>query len=194
MAAAKKTTKKAATKKTAAPKGGDRIGRGTRWTEEQVSLLLETVTSSRTAKEAFETVAKQLGKSTGTVQQKYYNLQKKTGASSGRRRGRPAGAPKATAAAATPRAPPQSSPLPTARHLRSPTSFRTPSDITVTSTSRRNSSAAPRTASAASTLRRTPPKTSISHEASKPTEYRSVCVPPGPNGPPPTFSLVRFRV
>lgn len=53
-----------------------RVGRGTRWTEEQVTLLLDTVKGSSTAKDAFETVARKLGKSTGTVQQKYYNLQK----------------------------------------------------------------------------------------------------------------------
>jgi len=115
MAAAKKTTPK---KKAVAPKGGDRIGRGTRWTEEQVSLLLETVTSSRTAKEAFETVAKQLGKSTGTVQQKYYNLQKKTGAPSSRRRGRPAGSAKSTPSSVSHRAPRQGASLPNANELR----------------------------------------------------------------------------
>lgn len=76
----------------AAVAGGERIGRGTRWTEDQVALLLDTVKGSATAKEAFETVAKQLGKSAGTVQQKYYNLQKQNGAgATPRRRGRPAG-------------------------------------------------------------------------------------------------------
>lgn len=80
--------------------GGERIGRGTRWTEDQVSLLLDTVKGSATAKEAFETVARQLGKSTGTVQQKYYNLQKATGGSTGtRRRGRPAGSTNRSTAA-----------------------------------------------------------------------------------------------
>ncbi len=73
----------------------DRIGRGTRWTEEQVNLLLETVTSSPTAKEAFEKVAAQIDKSAGTVAQKYYNIQKANGggttSGSGARRGRPAG-------------------------------------------------------------------------------------------------------
>lgn len=96
--ATKRTTKprRAASKatgtaKAAAAKGSDRVGRGTRWTEEQVRLLLDTVTASSTAKEAFETVAKQLGKSAGTVQQKYYNLQKQAGGNAPRRRGRPAG-------------------------------------------------------------------------------------------------------
>lgn len=116
MAAAKKTTAKK--RQAAAPKGGDRIGRGTRWTEEQVSLLLETVTSSRTAKEAFEAVAKQLGKSTGTVQQKYYNLQKQAGGGSGRRRGRPAGSTRAAATASSARSPRQANSLPTATDLR----------------------------------------------------------------------------
>lgn len=69
--------------------GASRVGRGTRWTEEQVSLLLDTVRGSSTAKEAFETVARQLGKSTGTVQQKYYNLQKqRSGGTTRRRAGR----------------------------------------------------------------------------------------------------------
>lgn len=63
----------------------DRIGRGTRWTEEQVAMLLDTVKGSDTAKEAFEQVAGQLGKSVGTVQQKYYNLQRKASGGSSRR-------------------------------------------------------------------------------------------------------------
>lgn len=86
----------------------DRIGRGTRWTDEQVTLLLKTVTSSPTAKEAFEVVARQIDKSAGTVAQKYYNIQKangspasaaRSGGTSSRARtaGRPAGRP-ATAA------------------------------------------------------------------------------------------------
>jgi hypothetical protein len=86
--AAKAGTK---TAKAAASAGGDRIGRGTRWTDAQVSLLLDTVKGSSTAKQAFEVVAKELGKSTGTVQQKYYNLQKATGGGAPRKRGRPAG-------------------------------------------------------------------------------------------------------
>ena len=90
MAAAKgkPKAKRAATAKVASA-AGDRVGRGTRWSEEQVKLLLDTVKGSATAKEAFEAVAKQLGKSTGTVQQKYYNLQKKAGGGSGRRGRRP---------------------------------------------------------------------------------------------------------
>ncbi|MEO6867886.1 MAG: hypothetical protein ABI200_07685 [Gaiellales bacterium] len=69
--------------------GGEKLGRGTRWTEEQVALLLDTVKASPTAKEGFEAVAKQLGKSAGTVQQKYYNLQRQGGGGAPRRRGRP---------------------------------------------------------------------------------------------------------
>lgn len=84
----------------------DRIGRGTRWTDEQVTLLLKTVTSSPTAKEAFEVVARQIDKSAGTVAQKYYNLQKANGspasasrgASPARATGRPAGRPAAARA------------------------------------------------------------------------------------------------
>ncbi|MCW2926877.1 MAG: hypothetical protein JWM86_845 [Thermoleophilia bacterium] len=84
--------------KAAASAGTERVGRGTRWTEDQVALLLETVGASRTAKEAFEAVARELGKSTGTVQQKYYNLQKANGTPAGRRRGRPRGAAASRAA------------------------------------------------------------------------------------------------
>jgi polyphosphate kinase len=82
----------------------DRIGRGTRWTDEQVALLLKTVTSSPTAKEAFELVARQIDKSAGTVAQKYYNLQKANGAPASAKRGssggRPAGRPAGRAAGA----------------------------------------------------------------------------------------------
>jgi hypothetical protein len=49
------------------------------------------VKDSATAKQAFETVARELGKSAGTVQQKYYNLQKATGGGAPKKRGRPAG-------------------------------------------------------------------------------------------------------
>lgn len=76
-----------------------RIGRGTRWTEAEVQLLLDTVTASSTAKDAFEQVARELGKSAGTVQQKYYNMKRKAGGPS--RRGRRAAT---TRAASAPRA------------------------------------------------------------------------------------------
>lgn len=91
--AAKGAARAATTKAVTA--GGQRIGRGTRWTEEQVKLLLDTVGATDTAKEAFEKVARELGKSTGTVAQKYYNLQKGSGGSGNggaRRGGRPRGA------------------------------------------------------------------------------------------------------
>ena len=62
---------------------------------------MDTVGASDTAKEAFEMVARELDKSSGTVAQKYYNLQKAAGgAASGARRGRPAGSGAATRAAA----------------------------------------------------------------------------------------------
>lgn len=83
---AAKSAAKASSKAMAA--GGERLGRGTRWTEEQVRLLMETVDVSSTAKEAFELVARELGKSTGTVAQKYYNIQKANGGGRGARRGR----------------------------------------------------------------------------------------------------------
>jgi hypothetical protein len=102
---AAKTATKTGTRAVAAAVSSDRIGRGTRWTEDQVTLLLSTVRNSATAKQAFETVAKELGKSTGTVQQKYYNLQKAAGGSSApRKRGRPAGSTNRSTASAAPRA------------------------------------------------------------------------------------------
>lgn len=50
-----------------------------RWTDAQVRLLLKTVKSSPTAKEAFAVVAEQLGKTPGTVQQKYYAVKRGKG-------------------------------------------------------------------------------------------------------------------
>lgn len=100
---AAKGAARAATSKAAAA-GGDRIGRGTRWTEAQVKLLLDTVKASDTAKEAFEKVARELDKSAGTVAQKYYNLQKgDSGSGGGSRRGRPrsASAARSTAGRST---------------------------------------------------------------------------------------------
>ena len=86
-------------------KGGAKIGRGTRWSEEQVALLLDTVKASKTAKEGFAVAAKQLGKNTGTVQQKYYAVVRAAGGGrvrkgSGRKPGRPAGSTKVAARAA----------------------------------------------------------------------------------------------
>ncbi len=122
--AAKGAAKSAARSATAASEkavadAAQRIGRGTRWTEEQVKLLLDTVDSTGTAKEAFEVVASELGKSAGTVAQKYYNLQRAaTGAARGSRRGRrPASAaPRARAAASSAGA--SSGSLPGATQLR----------------------------------------------------------------------------
>lgn len=106
--ASKKKTK-------AASKTSDRVGRGTRWTDEQVSILMDAVKGAGTAKEGFEQAAKQLGKNVGTVQQKYYNLQKKlTGG--GRRRA--AGAPRTTTATASTARAPRGAALPTATELR----------------------------------------------------------------------------
>lgn len=67
------------------PKGGSRVGRGTRWTEEQVAILMDAVKAAASAKEGFERAAKELGKNVGTVQQKYYNLQKQLRGDTGRR-------------------------------------------------------------------------------------------------------------
>lgn len=103
-ASAKSTPSKAIPKAAggAAASAGDRVGRGTRWTEDQVGLLMEAVKGSSTAKEAFESVARQLGKSTGTVQQKYYNLQKKAGGGTSRRGRRPAAGARSAPRAAAP--------------------------------------------------------------------------------------------
>lgn len=54
-------------------------GRAPRWTESQVQLLRDTVQASATASEAFRKVAHELGKSPGTVQQKWYALQRAAG-------------------------------------------------------------------------------------------------------------------
>ncbi len=114
---AAKGATKASTKAVAA--GSQRIGRGTRWTEAQVRLLLETVDSSGTAKEAFEVVARELGKSAGTVAQKYYNLQKaSSGGSTGAKRGRPKGSTSAKRATAASASTSGSAKLPTATQLR----------------------------------------------------------------------------
>lgn len=68
----------------AAPKRSSSRGRATRWTEQQVKLLRETVASSPTAREAFQKVAQELGKSPGTVQQKWYAMQRAAGKGRGR--------------------------------------------------------------------------------------------------------------
>lgn len=49
-----------------------------RWTPEQVDALMTAVREEKTAQAAFERVASELGKSKGTVQQKYYAVKKKT--------------------------------------------------------------------------------------------------------------------
>jgi len=99
MSAAKAKSKTAAVKSAAKSAAGSRA----RWTEEQIRLLNDTVKCSATAKAGFEAVAKQLGKSAGTVQQKYYNLQKQAGGGTkrrGRKPARPAGSANSGATAA----------------------------------------------------------------------------------------------
>jgi hypothetical protein len=113
----------AAAKKTSAPKAkapakatsSARAGRGTRWSDEQVQLLMDAVKSARTAREGFEQAAKQLGKNVGTVQQKYYNTQKQLsgGVRRGGRRAAAAAAPVARRVAGA------TSGLPSATDLRS---------------------------------------------------------------------------
>lgn len=96
--------------------GAKQVGRGTRWTDEQVRILLDTVHASDTAKEAFEALAVELDKSVGTISQKYYNLQKAAGvASSGR------GRPRAARSSNAPRSKPNGvseSVIPTPAQLR----------------------------------------------------------------------------
>jgi len=58
----------------------------TRWTEEQVKILNDTVKKAATAKEGIEIAAAMLGKSTGTVQQKYYALRRAAGKGKSRKR------------------------------------------------------------------------------------------------------------
>ena len=117
---AAKTTSKGAKRaaSSAVAAGGDRIGRGTRWSEEHVALLLETVAANPTAKEAFEKVAGQLGKSAGTVAQKYYNLQKAAGGGATRKPGRPAGSGSAGSGASRATTARATGTLPTAAQLR----------------------------------------------------------------------------
>lgn len=88
MASSKKSSKASKATKAAKPVAkapAARDGRGNRWTDEQVKILMDAVAGARTAKEGFERAAKQLGKNVGTVQQKYYNAQKQ--ATGGVRRG-----------------------------------------------------------------------------------------------------------
>ena len=61
--------------------------------------------------------------------------------------------------------------------------LRATSDISETSTLRRSSSSACKSAFTASKARRLPPNTSISHEASKPVWKRSVVAPGGVKAP-----------
>ena len=117
-AAAKGATKASSS---AVAAGSDRIGRGTRWTEQQVRLLMDTVAKSDTAKEAFELVARELNKSAGTVAQKYYNLQKASGSgrsSSSAKRGRPKGSTSAARSGTRSATSTASHGLPTATQLR----------------------------------------------------------------------------
>lgn len=70
---------KKATAKTEASATKSNANTGNRWTDEQRKLLLETVERARTAQEGFQAVAKELGKSRGTVQAQYYGLMRKAG-------------------------------------------------------------------------------------------------------------------
>ena len=51
----------------------------TRWTNAQVQILHDAVIAADTAKAGFAVAAAELGKSVGTVQQKYYALKRASG-------------------------------------------------------------------------------------------------------------------
>lgn len=75
---------------TSAGNNGSRAATGTartaaRWTEDQVQILMDAVKRSPTAKAGFERASQELGKTVGTVQQKYYALQRKAGGGRGTR-------------------------------------------------------------------------------------------------------------
>ena len=69
----------------------------TRWTSDEITMLMEAVESSRTASEAFKQVAKKTKRKPATVAQKYYAMVR-----SGSKAQR---APRVTRSAATPRTP-----------------------------------------------------------------------------------------
>lgn len=50
-----------------------------RWTDAEVQALRDAVAKAPTAKAAFDQVAKKIGKSPGTVQQKWYSMQRAAG-------------------------------------------------------------------------------------------------------------------
>jgi hypothetical protein len=91
-AAKKGTARKSAARKPSASTARARAaGAGAaarRWSAQEIALLKETVENSRTAKEAFAQVAQQIGKSTGTVQQKWYAMQRAAGKGRTARRAR----------------------------------------------------------------------------------------------------------
>lgn len=64
----------AATKKKPAAKRGGALPR---WTPEDIAKLEAAVKTAKSRSEAFQSVAAELGKSAGTVQQKWYQLQRK---------------------------------------------------------------------------------------------------------------------
>jgi hypothetical protein len=91
-AAKKAAAKKPSAKKSAAKKPARKPAKSTssararaagnaarRWSAQEIAYLKETVANSATAKEAFEVVGAKLGKSAGTVQQKWYAMQRSTG-------------------------------------------------------------------------------------------------------------------
>lgn len=84
-AAPAKTTKKSRPAASAAKRGPSAGRQVARWTDDQVRLLHDAVAAAPSAKAGFEQAARQLDKSVGTVQQKYYALKRSQGP--GRRRG-----------------------------------------------------------------------------------------------------------
>ena len=83
MAAATSSRKKSG--RAAAAAAGTAAAGAARWTESQVQTLMNAVNAADTAKAGFAVAAGELGKSVGTVQQKYYALQRAAG---GGRKGR----------------------------------------------------------------------------------------------------------
>lgn len=62
----------------AAKKKGPAVGsKMVRWTQEEIDLLNRSVSESRTAREAFASVSKEVGREPGTVQAKYYQMQRR---------------------------------------------------------------------------------------------------------------------
>ncbi len=104
MASTATRTKPAAKRKAAPKQGAVSNLNAPRWTDREVKILLDAVTSSPTAKAGIENAAGVLGKTVGTCSQKYYSLKRKE--NGGRKRtGRKAAAPATKRSASATRQP-----------------------------------------------------------------------------------------